>query len=66
MLDRARFDRAMGGARDSRNDYPAYGRDQEPNYGRDLPNRESAMGTIRGTPGARYPLEGPQSKRPRY
>ncbi len=65
LLDRARFERAMTGARDSRSDYPAYGREPEPRYGRDLPSRESAMGTIRGSP-ARYPLEGPQSKRPRY
>lgn len=64
-LDRARFERAITGARDNRNDYPAYGIEPEPRYGRDLPSRESAMGTIRGPP-SRYPLEGPQSKRPRY
>ncbi|CAB4012734.1 Hypothetical predicted protein, partial [Paramuricea clavata] len=65
VLDRARFERAMAGARDSRSDYPAYGREPEPRYGRDLPSRESAMGTIRGPP-ARYPMDGPQNKRPRY
>ena len=65
VLDRARFERAMAGVRDSRSDYPAYGREPEPRYGRDLPSRESAMGTIRGPP-ARYPMDGPQNKRPRY
>lgn len=65
-LDRARFERSMGtGAHDSRGDYPAYRGEPEPRYGRDLPSRESALGTIRGSP-ARYPMEGPQSKRPRY
>lgn len=53
-LDRARFERAIAGAR---SDYPR--------YARELPSRESAMGTIRGAP-AHYPIEGPQSKRPRY
>ena len=64
-LDRARFERAITGGRDGRSDYPAHGREPEPRYGRELPSRESAMGTVRGPP-TRYPLEGPQNKRPRY
>ena len=70
VMDNDRYDSfgardSRSGARDSRSDYPAYGREPEPRYGRDYPSRESAMGNARGPP-ARYPLEGPQSKRPRY
>ena len=64
-LDRARFERSLTAAHDSRNDYPGYGMKSDNRFGRDLPTRESAMGTIRGPP-PRYLMEGPLNKRPRY